>query len=516
MKRVKQLLINLFLMTGASLTMRGVSLLFNVWLTGRLGAEGVGLFSLIMSVYGFAVTFSTSAVSLASSRMTAEALGHGSKREVRGAMIRCIAYALAFGGAGMVLLYTLSPVIAEKAIGDLRTLPSLKILALTLPPLAVSSALGGYFTAVRRVYKNVAAQFLEQGSKITFTALLLGSIFASDLTAACAAVSLGALLSEVISLILSVILYLYDIYRHNRPAANDRMLRGLTKKLLAITLPVSVGAYVRSGLVTVEHLLIPVGLRKFGAGGADALASYGIVHGMAIPVVLFPQAFLLAFAGLLVPEVSESRAAGGDKRIRYMVGRVFQISLIFSVGVAGIMVACAGELGELIYHSREAGQFIRMLSPLIPVMYLDSAVDAMLKGMDQQVYSMGVNIIDAAMSVALVYTLLPIWGVWGYVAMVYVTEIVNAAMSITRLLSRTGVQLRLARWLGLPLCCIIGATAMVGIGKHFFGGIFGGSTGTVTLVGEIALIAALYMALLVATRAVTREDVWWMRSVMRG
>ncbi len=514
MRRVKQLMVNLLLMTAATLSMRGVGLLFNVWLTGRLGAEGVGLYALIMSVYGFAVTFSTSAVSLASSKMVAEAMGRGSVGEIRGAMVRCILYALSFGTAGMVLLYTLAPTLAAKAIGDLRALPSLKILALTLPPLALSSALNGYFTAVRRVYKNVTAQFAEQGVKIALTALLL-SAFSASLTAACAAVAMGGLVSELLSLILSLVLYLFDLRRHNRSKRGERSPRGLTKKLLAITLPVSVGAYIRSGLVTVEHLLIPAGLKKFGGGsviaGSAALAAYGTVHGMALPVVLFPQAFLLAFAGLLVPEVSESRAAGGREHIRYMVGRVFQISLLFSVGVAGVMTANAEALGRYIYGSAEAGLYIRLLSPLIPVMYLDSAVDAMLKGMDEQVYSMGVNIVDAALSVVLVGSLLPICGVWGYILMVYITEILNAAMSMTRLLRRTKVQLHLTRWLGLPLFCVLGATAFSTLFWRLMP-----QGGVISFIGRIVFSVILYLLLLCGTGAVTREDIRWMTGVVKG
>ena len=41
-------------------------------------------------------------------------------------------------------------------------------------------------------------------------------------------------------------------------------------------------------------------------------------------------------------------------------------------------------------------------------MYVDMVVDGCLKGLGQQVWSMGINILDAALGVVLVYTLLPI------------------------------------------------------------------------------------------------------------
>ena len=63
---------NAILMTAVSLLMRAVSVSFNVFVTGRLGADGMGLLTLVSSAYGFAVTFATSGISLAVTRMTAE------------------------------------------------------------------------------------------------------------------------------------------------------------------------------------------------------------------------------------------------------------------------------------------------------------------------------------------------------------------------------------------------------------------------------------------------------------
>ena len=87
-----------FLKSGAmlaivALAMRGVSLLFNSHITEKVGAEGMGLLSLTMSVYAFAVTFATSGISLAVTRLVAAALGRGegkrAKRILRAAYDTC-------------------------------------------------------------------------------------------------------------------------------------------------------------------------------------------------------------------------------------------------------------------------------------------------------------------------------------------------------------------------------------------------------------------------------------------
>ena len=64
-------------------------------------------------------------------------------------------------------------------------------------------------------------------------------------------------------------------------------------------------AYVRSGLISIEHMLIPVGLEKHGLTKSNALSLYGIIQSMVLPIVLFPSALISSFAGLLVPELGE-------------------------------------------------------------------------------------------------------------------------------------------------------------------------------------------------------------------
>ena len=74
MSGVRRYIKNALILVGAALLMRSVSLLFNAYVSQKIGAEGMGLFSLIMSVYGFAVTFATSGINLAVTRLCAEAI----------------------------------------------------------------------------------------------------------------------------------------------------------------------------------------------------------------------------------------------------------------------------------------------------------------------------------------------------------------------------------------------------------------------------------------------------------
>ena len=502
MNRFKRFIFNGLLLTAVSLIMRGVGVSFNVYISNTVGAEAMGLFTLISTVYGFAITFATSGVNLAATRLVSESLGeisstgirirNGKTASVRMVVGKCVAYSLFFGILSALALFIGAPVISRNILRDARCLSSLKLLSLSLPPIAVSSALSGYFTAVRRVYKNAIVQVTEQLVKIFACSALLTVFFADDAESACICVVAGGVIAELISFAVQVMMYFCekkDDSTNSLPAPD----KTVKSKLLGIALPVAFSAYLRSGLITIEHILIPWGLERSGASKERSLAAYGTVHSMVFPVVFFPSAILSSFAGLLVPEVSQAAAEKKWNEIDRIVSNVFETALIFSIGTAGIMSCFSYELGNIIYPQTDAGRYIRMIAPLIPVMYLDTATDAMLKGLGQQVYSMGVNIVDSLLSVILVVILLPRFGIDGYIMTVYFTELINATLSITRLITVSKIKPRVIMRVIKPLICTVISTTLVKQLSLLPSRL---SSNTLQVVLHVSLTVAVYLSLL--------------------
>ena len=500
------------LLTAASLLMRTVGVSFQVYVSNRAGAEAMGLFSLMSGVYGFALTLATSGIHLGVTRVVTDALGLGQPERVRPAMRRALLYSLCFGVGASLLLLSLAEQIGLLWLKDVRTVRSLRLFAVSLPMISLSSSLSGYFTAVRRSYKNAVSQVFEQAVKITFSMYLLAILLPKGIEATCCALVLGGTLSEVCSFLLNLLLYLADKGRKRGTATrSDGKEEG--RKLFRIALPVALTAYVRSGLLTLQHVLIPEGLRNSGSSHAGALIAYGSIQSMALPVILYPAALIASFSGLLIPEMSASRVKGHQRRIRYMISRVWFLSLLFSIGTAGILICFSARIGEALYPGTNAGYYIRVLAPLIPIMYIDTATDAMMKGLGEQVYSMVINILDAFLSVILVGILIPRYGIRGYLITIYVSEIFNTVLSVHHLLSISHTRVRLLKWIYKPLLCIVGAT--VG-GKAVFPhllGKLGNPTLSTTLLCILTVL--LYLLLLLVTRCLDREDLSWLSTLFR-
>ena len=515
LKRLKRFFLNALLLGATTIFMRSIAVIFNAYVSGKIGAEGMGLYSLITSVYGFAVTLATSGVSLAVMRLVSEELGKQNHAGVRNAMKKCVGYALFFGISSFTVLFFGAELISVRILQDERTYLSLRVLSAALPFIALSAVLSGYFNAVRRVYKSASAGMAEQFVKISLTIWLLRALLPKGMEYGALALVLGTAISEALSFFYLLVFYIFDQKKYLKAgkASSDASMKS---RMLGISLPIALSSYLRSGLVTVQHILIPSGLRKHGSDYASALASYGTIHGMVFPLILFPSAVCATFAGLIVPELSELASSYGsvygNRHICYIVRRSLTLALLFGIGCAGILLCFADPLGILVYKSGEAANYIRIFAPLVPIMYLDTTVDGMLKGLGQQLHSMFYNIIDASMSVLLVWTLMPKVGILGYVICVFVTEIVNLAFSLTRLLSVTGVKLPLLKAVFSPILCVSGAAALSVIAMTVLSFPFGNVGFTVLGIG---LSVIFYILLLRALGSLSSEDSRWFRSILK-
>ena len=429
MKRI--LLYNTALLTASSLLMSGIAMAFQVWLAGRIGSAGIGLYQLVISVTNLCATFAISGIRFASTRLVAEELGLSRPGGVKAVMRRCLSYGALFGSAAGLVLWLLAGPIGFLWIGDARTVAPLRMSAVSMPCIALCASMSGYFTACGRVWKPTLVHLMEQLCGIALVALFLSRVPPGNLEKSCAAVTLGRVAADVLSLFLMALVYMLDRRAHYRGENPDAHLTG---RMLRIAVPLALSAYARSTLTTLQHLLVPRGLRAAGYSANTALSGYGTIQGMVLPVLYFPACILGAAAELIVPELTANQVQEDRKGIRRTAGELLRLSVLFSLAVALFLFICADALGMLIYDSREAGRYIRILAPLVPIMYTDMSVDGCLKGLGEQVWSMGVNILDALLGLLLTWQLLPRHALAAYIGILYATEIFNFALSIGRLL----------------------------------------------------------------------------------
>ncbi len=418
------------LLSGVNLALQGVTMLFRIWLSRTVGAAGLGLLQLILSVGALALTVGVSGARITAMYLCAEELGLRRDQGVRRVLGACVLYGLAASMAAGLVLILEADFLAVRWIGNARAAASLRALGVFLPADCLCAILTGWYTASGRIWQLVAVEALERIVSIFLTVILLRRI------EACLAIVLGGGIASVLGLVSMSILCLRALPKQD-PKARIPVFR----RMLRLSLPLALGDWVKTGLSTCNHLLIPRGLARYGGSAEASVAAYGVIHGMVFPVIYFPSAFLYALSDLLIPELSRLHVRGQTERIKALADRCFRAGAVFACSCAGLIHLFARPLAEGLYHNAQAGVYLAVFSPLVLILYLDAMTDGLLKGLGQQLHCVRCNILTSALEVAGLLVLLPKLGVLGYFLIFAGTRFLNYLLSAGKLLQVTACPL---------------------------------------------------------------------------
>ena len=151
MTKGRSLLRGALMLTGVNLLLRFGSTAFQVWLSGRIGAAGLGLLQLVLSVNMLALTLGAAGGRTTAMYLTAEALGQGRMADADRIMSGCFVYSILCAGTVSAGLFAFAPVLAEGWIGTVEALPALRTWASFLPVVCLTGVMTGYFTAANRI-----------------------------------------------------------------------------------------------------------------------------------------------------------------------------------------------------------------------------------------------------------------------------------------------------------------------------------------------------------------------------
>ena len=449
-KKSKLFLINGTILTLTSLFMRFAVLIFNIYISNKIGSEAVGVFSLVMAVYLFFITVATSGLNIAVTVIVSEKFAVNKDKIAIKAIRTCIFFSLLLGVISGLLILIFSNLITDKCLHNMVSSKPLFYIAMGLPFIAMSSCINSYFSSVRKAYKNAITQIFEFVIKMVATVILLRINISRGVEYICIALILADVISEVCSFTLIFILYIFDI---KFKKLNNVRSFGQRINILKIAFPVAVTSYIRSGLSTLKQLIIPTQLEKSGLSCSNALSKYGTINGMVMPVVIFPTVLINSYSMLLIPEFSTYVAQKNYKAINYISNKIFKFTCAFSICICSIFLFFSNELGLAIYNNIEIGYYFKIFAPLIFFMYMDNVIDCILKGLNKQFGVMCCNILDLSVTTCFIYFLLPVMGIAGYVVSIFISELLNFCVSLFQMIKYSKLKLNFLDWILIPMVC---------------------------------------------------------------
>ena len=480
------------MLTGVNLLLRLVGTSFQVYLSSRIGAEGIGLLQLTLSVGGMAMVAGTAGIRTGTMYLTAEEIGRKSPQNITWVLSGSIRYSLFCSLLAAGIVYFGAPYIATEWIGNKEIIPSIRLFSAFLPMNCLCGVMVGYFTGASRIGTLAAVEVAEQLICMAVTVLLLAVWAGHDAGRSCLAVVFGSGIGATLTLSCLIFLRIRE-----KPPTGPRI--PMSKRLLNTAGPLAIADDLRTGISTVENLMVPQRLALY-AGSLTPLAAFGTVTGMVFPLLMFPAAFLFGLTELLVPELARCKAAGSQGRIRYLATRSLRVALLYGCACGGVLFLSAEALCIRLYGSAEAGRYLRWFAPLAILLYCDAVTDAMIKGLGQQKASVRYNITTNIMDITFLYFLLPQFGILGYYLSFLVTHAVNYVLSIRRLLRITSIDIPLSAPLQSLLCTCLALLA-AGFAQQ-------------TLLRVIAFLL-LFFCLLVLFGIIGKADAHWLKGLIR-
>lgn len=414
------------MLTGVNLLLRGSGTAFQIFLSRRIGADGIGLLQLILSVGSLCLVAGMAGIRTAAMYLSAEELAKKQNGHTASVLKGCFSYSIVCSCVASVFLIILAPWIAAEWIGNPDILPAIRLYAAFLPAICLCGVLSGYFTAEGRILFLSVIEIFEQVISITFTMLSLILWAKGSTVKSCMSVIGGSGCGALFCMLMLIVVKGAESQKQN----GDIRVIG---RVMDAALPLALGDLLRAGINAAENLLVPKRL-ALNPNISNPLSAFGMMSGMVFPILMFPACILFGLCEILIPEMARCHASGQQSRIRFLFHRSLWAATIYGGFISGALLLFGDTLCMHFFRNTQAGLYVRLYAPLIPMLYCDAIVDAMTKGLGQQKVCVRYNIFTSAMDVVFLFILLPKYGLAGYYFSFVLTHAVNFLLSIRRLL----------------------------------------------------------------------------------
>lgn len=426
------LLAGSFLLTCTGLISRFIGFFYRIYLSRLFGEEGMGIYQLTGPVMALSFSLTAAGFQTAISKFVAETTKRISNEKSFGSakpMFLGLSISLSLSVLIMLLLLKFCEPISLYWIKEPRTVPMIRIMALSIPLSAVHACINGYFYGLKRASVPALSQIIEQCSRV-LTVYLCSSLYISKgLIPPLQITVFGLLVGEFVSTLLTIAFFL-NTEKQKKEFSFIPACTLTYSPFFAMVLPLIANRVTLNALLSYETVSLPASLRQFGYDATTALSVYGVLTGMALPLLFFPNAVTGSIAVLLLPLISEETAKGNTKEVRRLTLKTIQYCSLLGLLFMAFFLLFGKTLGEYLFHSQLAGIYITGLSFICPFLYLNNTLSAILQGIGKVIFLFLVNVFALLIRLSFVYLCVPFHGMKGYLWGLLTSQIFTAVAYI--------------------------------------------------------------------------------------
>ncbi len=438
---------NLSAIAVSNIFLQLLGFVYRIFLSRMTGAEGMGVYQLIMPFYSLLTSLTLTGLTVAVAKISAEraSLGDfsGARKSVSSA-VRIFSFSLFLAA---LFTFFFHDFICNAFLGDIRVLPSLPFLFICLFLTGLENIMKNYFYGVGRVAPQITSELSEQIIRALAVVGLLYFFSPSSAAISSMLIICGMIVSELSSSFILSMFYRFGKRKPQTARPSPPKARELTK----ISLPISTSQSINNLLSTLNCALIPQRLRASGMSASAATGSFGVMFGMTMPLLSFPIAFIAALTSVMVPKISEAFAKGDFADMRRKAGKTIHATGLLAMPLTAIMIPLGRPLGELLFAQNNVGNLMFPLCIATLISYYELTLGALLNAIGKQTRS-AIYIISTGI-LQLVFTWLvgiPGIGMRGFVVGSIVSGGICASLQFLCLCRELSLSPRFENWFFSP------------------------------------------------------------------
>ncbi|MFZ5352172.1 MAG: stage V sporulation protein B [Bacillota bacterium] len=488
-----------FILTMTNLITGILAFAYRMYLSRSIGAEGMGVFQLVMPLYMLMITLVSGGISTAVSKLVAESHASNNFKNIYKITRICF---ISIGGWSLLICMLIvfnADFVAYYILKDSRTVFSIMILTPAVFFVSMAAILKGYFYGIQNVKPPAVIDILEKivrlGSLIAITSYLIPY----GIAYVCAGAMLAMTAGEFLSLVL-----LYLTYRFRKSSkinnVNTESTISIIKKVLHNAIPLSISGALATIMDMLCAVLVPSILRKSGYSSSTALALYGQLTGMVMPLLFFPFIIVASLSITLVPAVTSSFTSKNYTALNKKSNDSLMLTTIVGFAATAFFLVYPSEACRIFFEQPQAGTMLFWMALGCVLEYWQFTLFAIMSGVGLQKKVLVNSVLHIFVTLACIYLLLPIpqIGIYGYIIGFNLSAVIVVAANLFALRKIPQIKIDFFKTVTKPFVCFSGLTVFLKYCNSFL--ISLGITGlNLTLTCIIGFFVYIFLLLLTGT-----------------
>ena len=424
---------------------------YRVALSRLVGAQVMGLYQLIMPVYSVLLSLTAVGLTAAVSNLTSQHLALNNSRGARQTLRTCLRiFSLLLIPLGAAVIGG-SDFISVRFLGDARTQLGLILLIPCTALTGVENFHKHFFYGAGLVKPPAVVELLEQLIRTAAVLGLLVLFLPQYPERVVGLIVCGMVICEVFS---SCTLLVLCRRRARRSGLSGPGEAGAVRRrrIAAIALPVGANALLGNLMGAANAALIPQKLVEGGVAREAAIAQFGVICGMTLPMLALPTVFLGPLNLVLVPRLARACALGRREEVRRLAGRAMEVVSLLTLPSMSLMAVLGPDLGQVMFHQPGVGEFLIPLAVTMALSCYCSVLGSILNGIGRQKAVAAVSLLGSGLQLLFTMALVPLPGIGmgGYVAGACASAAVETLLCLWLAVRRAGLRPALFRWITAP------------------------------------------------------------------